>query len=75
MDKNILFSACITSKISQIKFRAHKFERVQWNHIKPFEKNRWSRAPNFPIRSSGSNTFIIARVSNLLIASSKGPSN
>ena len=68
------FSACMTSKISQLKFEAHKFERVQWSCIKPFEKNKWSRAPNFPIRSSGGPNIIIAKVSfNLPIASSKGP--
>ena len=32
-------SACMTTKISQLKFGAHKFERVQWIRIKPFEKN------------------------------------
>ena len=33
------FSACMASKISQLKFGARKFERVQWSRIKPFEKN------------------------------------
>ena len=33
----------------------------------------WSRAPNFPMRSSGGPNFIMARVSNLPILSSKGP--
>ena len=67
------FSACMTSKISQLKYGAHKFERVQWSRIKPFEKNSWSRAPNISTRSSGGPNFHIARVSNLSIASSKGP--
>ena len=48
------FSACMTSKISQLKFGAHKFERAQWSRIKPFEKNSWSIGPPIsPIRSSG----------------------
>ena len=58
------FSACMTSKMSLLKFGARKFERVQWSH-KPFEKNWWSRTSNFPIKSPGSPNFIIARVSNL----------
>ena len=48
---------------------------MQWSRIKPFEKNRWSRAPNFPIRSSGGPNFIIARVCNLPIASSRAQIN
>ena len=43
----------MSSKISQLKFVAHKFERVQWSRIKPFENSSWFRAPNFHIRSSG----------------------
>ena len=66
------FSACMTSKISQLKFGAHKFERVQWSRIKPFENNSWSRAPNISTRLSGGPNFHIARVFNLSIASSKG---
>ena len=42
------FSACMTSKISQLKFGAHKFERAQWSRIKPFEKNSWSIGPPIP---------------------------
>ena len=44
-------SACMTSKISQLKCGTHKLGRVQWSRINPFEKNLWSWAPNFPIRS------------------------
>ena len=46
---------------------------MQWSRIKSFEKNKWSRAPNVPIRSSGDPNFIIAKVSNLPIASLKCP--
>ena len=49
----IFFSACMTPNISQLKFGAHKFEKVQWSRIKPFEKNVLSRASSFPFRSSG----------------------
>ena len=62
------FSACMTSKISQLKFG------TQWSHIKPFEKNLWSRAPNFPIRSPGGP--ISPSLGSLIFslhASSKGP--
>ena len=44
-------SACMTSKISQLKFGAHKFERVQWSQIKPFEKKKSGLGPS--ISSSG----------------------
>ena len=47
------FSACMSSKISQLKFGAHKFERVQWNRIKSFENNSWSK---ISIRSSRAQT-------------------
>ena len=68
------FSACMSSKISHLKFGAYKFESVQWSRTEPFKNNSWSRTPNFPIRSSGVPiNFSIARVSNLRIASSKGP--
>ena len=33
------FPACMTSKISQLKFGVYNFERVQWSRIKSFEKN------------------------------------
>ena len=61
----------MASKISQLKFGAHKFERAQWNRIKQFEIV--SRAPNFPHQVTRSPIFPIIRVSNLPNASSKGP--
>ena len=64
----------MTSKNSQLKFGAYKFERVQWSRIKPFEKkNSGLGAPNFPIKIIRGPNFIIARVANLPIAPSKGP--
>ena len=68
------FSAYMKSKISQLKFGAHKFGRVQWSRIKPLEKNSWSRAPNSPSGHQEGPNFPIARVSNLPITSSKPPS-
>ena len=68
----VFFSDCMMSKICQSKFGAHKLEIVHWNRIKPFEKNQSRAPPHFPIRSSGGPNFIIARVSNLPIASLKG---
>ena len=51
------FSASMSSKISQLKFGAYKFERVQWSSIKPFENYLRSSAPISPIRSSGGPIF------------------
>ena len=70
------FSACMTSKIFQLKFVAHKFS-LSLKECNGAVLNRLKRisglGPNFPIRSSGDPNFIIAKVSNLPIASSKGP--
>ena len=55
------FSACMTSKKklkkSQLKFGTHKFERVQWNRINPFENNLWSQAPISPSGHHGALQF------------------
>ena len=42
------FSACMASKISQFKFGAHKFERVQWSRIKRLKRISGLGPPNSP---------------------------
>ena len=69
----ILYPALMSCKISQLKFRAYKFEKMQRSSIKPFENYSRSRAPISHIRSSGGPIF--PTVSNLPIASSKRPPN
>ena len=66
------FSACITSKISQLKFKANKFGRVQWS--RKLDRLKRIRGLGHPISPSGHHlSFPIARVSNLPITSSKAP--
>ena len=66
------FSACMASKISQLKFGAHEFERVQWSCIKRLKRISGLGPPNSP--SGHHEGPISSSLGYLLpIASSKGP--